>query len=296
MDGLATSVPEATEAALNGVEVFKMTGSGNDFVFVDGRASHLDFWTPPRIRAVCSRRNGIGADGLVILEPGSSAGKVRFHFFNNDGGRAPMCGNAALCATRLATRLELVPGDDMELETDAGTFRTRCLGGPGQRAEIELDDVDDVRTPKIGLVGGETSVYLATVGVPHLVVLVREGESIDLDRRGRELRFHPAIAPDGANVSFVSRNGNDWFMRTYERGVEGETLACGTGAIAAAAALAGEGHVNLPWKVKTASDEVLEIYGEPQAGSRLLSPRLRAEARLVFRSVLLTELQTDRAR
>ena len=113
---------------------YKMSGSGNDFVLLDGRVAHLADWTPARIVAACDRRTGIGADGLVLLEPAGPAA-VRMHFFNSDGGRAAMCGNAALCSTRLAARLGMASPEGMTLATDAGPVPTRCVGD-GEAAEI----------------------------------------------------------------------------------------------------------------------------------------------------------------
>lgn len=270
---------------MSGIPIHKLTGSGNDFIYIDGRRHAVADWPPERIRALCARRTGVGADGLVVLEPGSAADAVRFHFFNSDGGRAAMCGNASLCATRVAVRLGLVPGPAMVLETDAGAFRTRCLAGPGERAELFLPDVRGIDRPEIDRAAGERGIYLVTVGVPHLVVVVDDvrADPVNPRGRGRHLRFHPALGPHGANVNFVSCREGAWCLRTYERGVEDETLACGTGAVAAAAVLASQGRVRLPWSVRTASACQLEIWGSPTTDpSGIHDPGLRGEARLVF--------------
>src|SRR5436190_13831038 len=150
---------------------YKMSGSGNDFVFLDGREHSLEAWPAERIRCVCDRRQGVGADGLVLLAPeGSNA--VRMIYFNSDGSRAGMCGNAALCSTRLAARLGLARAQGMVLETDAGSYESRSAG-PGERAELRLATVP-APTPVAGLTAtdGEQRVALGIVGVPHLVVLV----------------------------------------------------------------------------------------------------------------------------
>ena len=216
---------------VSGEIIFKMSGSGNDFIFIDGRASPLVRWPPDRIRDVCTHGSGVGADGLIVLEPGSAPGHVGFTFFNSDGARAGMCGNGALCATRLAAWLELAPGDGMVLETDAGPVPARCLDGEGEQAEIEIPVPTTLSNPDIELGPGERSMWFTTVGVPHLVVLVEDLDRVALEERGRELRSHPGIGAEGANVNFVV-NGGTWLgMRTYERGVEAETLACGTGAL-----------------------------------------------------------------
>lgn len=270
--------------------IYKMSGSGNDFVFVDGRASRVADWRPEDIRAVCDRHSGVGADGLVVVEPGSGPGAVRFHFFNNDGGRAAMCGNGALCATRIAAYLGLASPAGMRLETDAGTYLSRCLEGVGERAELALGDVAPYSEPAVRLAAGEHLARLTRVGVPHLVVLVDDVAAVPLQERGRALRVDPALAPEGANVNFVSpapvsADGPAWAMRTYERGVEGETLACGTGAVAVAGCLALMGRANLPLEIRTASRRVLCVSGTLKAGG-LRQATLAGEGRLVFRSVL----------
>jgi diaminopimelate epimerase len=274
-----------------GTIVYKMSGSGNDFVFVDGRASPLSAWTPERILGVCDRHAGVGADGFVVLEPGSVPDAVRFHFFNNDGGRAAMCGNGALCATRVAAHLELARPDGMTLETDAGAYHSRCVEGDGEWAELMLGDLTQFSCPKVKLEGGEYEARLVQVGVPHLVVLVDDVGAVRLQERGRALRFDQALGPPGANVNFAGRSGSgsaggvSWTMRTYERGVEGETLACGTGAVASASVLALAGQASLPLDVRTASGRVLRVAGTVEA-SAVRAASLIGEGRLIFRAIL----------
>jgi diaminopimelate epimerase len=273
---------------MNGLVVYKLSGSGNDFVFADGRLAPVESWDAETIRQLCDRRSGVGADGFAVLEPGSAPDHIRFHFFNNDGHRAPMCGNGSLCATRMACWLELVPGSEMVLETDAGEVRTRFLGGPEQRSEFKLAAISQPQQPEIETVPGEHSVHFATVAVPHLVVVVDDVEQVSLMERGRELRLHPAMQPDGTNVNFVSGGPAAWAMRTYERGVEAETLACGTGAVACAATLCHLGLVDtLPWEVGTASGMTLAVNGRIE-GRELHDPSLIGESRLVFRALLGT--------
>jgi diaminopimelate epimerase len=271
---------------VSGDVFFKMTGSGNDFIFLDGRWASPADWPPERIRRVCARGTGVGADGVVILAPGSQPGAVRFLFYNNDGNRAAMCGNAALCATRLSAHLELSSPEAIVLETDAGLVRSRCVPGTDDRAELLLPDVARVTQPEIAPIDGEESIGFAEVGVPHLVVTVRDLDRVDLRARGRALRHHPALAPAGANINFVGRNGAGWAMRTYERGVEDETLACGTGAVACATVLTSGGEASLPFAVRTRSGTTLLVSGTPAPPVALQAPRLEGEARLVFRATL----------
>jgi diaminopimelate epimerase len=268
----------------NGIVIYKMSGSGNDFVMADGRTQPAERWTPELIREVCERGTGVGADGLVVLEPGSRPGAVRFHFFNSDGSRAPMCGNGALCATRLAAWLELAPSAGLILETDAGDVEGRCLPGE-EAAEILTPPVGELTEPAIELAPGEDSIHFTTVGVPHLIVRVDDLAAVPLLQRGRVLRAHPAV-PGGANVNFLANGDGGWAMRTYERGVEAETLACGTGAVAATAVLALAGQAEPPLQIGTASGTLLTISADLAADRSLERPRLAGPARLVFRAVL----------
>ena len=201
-----------------------------------------------------------------------------------------MCGNAALCATRLAARLGMASGDGMELETDAGVFRTRCLPDDPHGAEIVLGDVQELSEPDIRPEAGERAIAFATVGVPHLVVQV-EGDlaTVDLPKRGPELRAHPALGDGGANVNFVAADGAGWAMRTWERGVEAETLACGTGAVACAAFLLRHGATG-PIRLRSASGATLTVSGTPSPSSPVLAgATLAGEGRLVYRAVLTAE-------
>ncbi|MGH7602691.1 MAG: diaminopimelate epimerase, partial [Gemmatimonadaceae bacterium] len=149
-----------------------MTGSGNDFVFVDGRSTPLVFWTPERIRAVCARQTGVGGDGLCIVEPSSVPGGVRLHYFNRDGRRAELCGNASLCAARLSSWIELGSSEGVILETDAGLIPARALEDSDERAEILIGDVSGIVPADIELGQGESHAHFVRVGVPHVVLQV----------------------------------------------------------------------------------------------------------------------------
>ncbi|MGH7673673.1 MAG: diaminopimelate epimerase [Gemmatimonadales bacterium] len=265
-----------------------MTGSGNDFVMVDARLSAREEWSAADIRAACARGTGVGADGVVFVGPGSTAGSARMTYFNSDGSHAAMCGNAALCATRLAARLGLAPAAGMRLETDAGVIESRCYTDD-HRAELRLAAAEPPRAVQgLSTAHGERRAVLGVVGVPHLVVLVDDVDTVDLERRGRALRADRALGPPGANVNFISPGprASQWRMRTYERGVEAETLACGTGAVTAAMALDGWGLGHLPTTVITRSGQRLEVSGRRTNGGLYDELWLSGEARLVFRGVL----------
>jgi diaminopimelate epimerase len=230
---------------------------------------------------LCARGTGIGADGVVFLEAGRSAGSdFAIRYYNADGGRAELCGNASLCSVALATRLGGGDGE-VAFDTDAGVIRGRWRGAAPQidvGAVRALDtDFDAVRQ------GGERRIGYARVGVPHLVILCDDVDAVDLDRRGRELRWAPV--PDGANANFVSRAGSGWKIRTFERGVEGETLACGTGAVATGALLERWGEAESPVALETRSGRVLRVTLRRSAdGSTEAS--LSGEGRLVYRGRL----------
>ncbi len=265
------------------VPFFKMTGSGNDFVVLDGRETAPEEWSAERIRALCDRRMGAGADGLVILAP--EDGAVRMNFYNCDGGRAAMCGNAALCSTALAAHLGLGDGMGMTLKTDAGHFRTRAGAGPWT-AELNLPAFPaPAAVPGIAPEPGEADIALATVGVPHLVILVADVDQVELGRRGRELRHHPALGDAGANANFISaprRGDGAWRIRTFERGVEGETLACGTGTVAAAAYVARKGLARLPVRFRSRGGPILEVSATMEP-DQVTDVWLCGEGRLVYR-------------
>jgi diaminopimelate epimerase len=268
--------------------VYKMTGSGNDFVMVDGRFSTPGQWSAADIRRVCARGTGIGADGLVFVAPGSSSSTLRMTYYNSDGSPAAMCGNAALCSTRLAAFLGLADPAAIRLETDAGLYESRCEGGP-DRAELHLPTVARPTAPAILLQPGEERAAVAIVGVPHLVVVVEDLDRIDILSRGRALRSEPALGPQGANVNFVvARDPGEstWAMRTYERGIEAETLACGTGAVAAACCLHAWGIASLPLTLMSRSGLPLGVRASSGSAGSYEDVWLEGEARIVFRGLI----------
>ena len=271
---------------MKGTLFYKMTGSGNDFVVLDGRFTSPDRWPAERIRGICDRRTGVGADGLVILTPATAEG-VRMTYWNSDGSPGAMCGNAALCSGRISVHLELVPPGEFCLLTDAGVVRVRS-GAHRDEAEINLPDCEVPRSiPGLAPGPGEEWVAFGTVGVPHLVVLVPDVETVDVLGRGRGLRSDPRLRPAGANVNFVSRAaGPDgpWLIRTFERGVEGETLACGTGTVAAGLALAYHGDARLPITFRSRGGPQLAVRAILE-GPRATGVWLGGQGRLLFRGV-----------
>jgi diaminopimelate epimerase len=263
-----------------GLRFWKLTGSGNDFVFLDARDDLPDRWrSAEAIQALSARGTGVGADGVVYLEHGAG-GAIRMRYFNADGSAAALCGNATLCTARLAAVLGAADPAGMRIETDAGVLAARIIAG---EPEIDLSPVHEVRADEPlappAKDSGEQRVGFAKVGVPHLVVWVDDLAGVDVVGRGRPLRLTKGLA-GGANVNFVGRLGSGWGMRTYERGVEGETLACGSGAVAVGLLLATWGVATLPVALQTKSGRTVTVSGRREGDSWM--PSLRGEGRLVF--------------
>jgi diaminopimelate epimerase len=268
-------------ADLTGVRFHKMSGSGNDFVFLDGRVErYRDLETGDVIRRLCAPGTGIGADGVVWLMPAARPAAFRMRYRNKDGSLADMCGNAALCSVRLATELGVAPtGGEFLFHTDAGTLTGRLR--PDGTPEVTLSAIRDLR-PVVDArpAAGETRLGFADTGVPHVVVEVEDANQVDLPNRGRSLRYDPALGGAGANVNFLSRTPFGFRMRTYERGVEGETLACGTGAAACAAVLRSWGIEAAEYPIETTSGRILLVSIHDGEGGSL--PSLAGEGRIVF--------------
>jgi len=246
---------------------------------------------PQTVQRVCARATGIGADGIVFLEP-SDVAAVKLNYLNADGSPADLCGNATLCTTRLAVELGIADPSGFGIETPSGIVRARLVG---ELPAIDLQPVVDVRSSTDGIEpqAGERRVGFAMVGVPHIVIRCDDTATVDVVGRGRRLRHHPTM-PFGANVNFVARNAaGRWRMRTYERGVEAETLACGSGSVATAILLAAwseadgsaaEGESPRPTELETSSGRVLRVSLKRRADAWL--PTLSGEARVVFQGMV----------
>lgn len=262
----------------SGRTFYKMSGSGNDFIMVNAMTEPPgELAEPTRIQALCARGTGVGADGIVFLQPSTSA-DFQMVYLNSDGSRADLCGNASLCSTRLASELGIVSGNEFTIETDAGILAARLRGGA---PEVDLQPVSEVRpTLPFRRAEGESWIGFALAGVPHLGVRCESVESVDVVGRGRPLRHDPSLAR-GANVNFLSPDSSGgWLIRTYERGVEGETLACGTGAVASAILLVEAGEAESPVRLQTRSGRSLIV--RLRMTGRGWEPSLSGEARIVF--------------
>ncbi len=259
---------------------YKMSGSGNDFVFFDARsdtgAVH-DLDNPESVRTICATGTGIGADGVVFLQSDTYQA-FRIRYFNRDGSLGELCGNASLCSMRLARELGVIGDGQCHFETDAGAMTGHFRDGV---PEIDLQAVRELTQESVlERQPGEHRIGFADAGVPHLVVLVDDTADIDVVGRGRTLRMDRRLKA-GANVNFVAPAGPDGFIiRTYERGVEAETLACGTGAVASAALLEAWGLAGQVVRLRTKSGRILTVTLKHRDGQ--VWPSLCGEARIVY--------------
>ena len=244
------------------IPFLKMHGAANDFVVIDHRRPFLPRELGELVARLCDRRRGIGADGVLLLEAGSGA-DASMRYFNADGGAADYCGNGARCLARLGLDLGLGHAGRLRLETAVGVQTARRVGSG---IEIEFGYVEAPSEP-LRLEACERSFTGRAVraGVPHFVVEFEDLKGAAVTEWGRSLRRHPQFGPEGANVDFVARRGEGVAMRTYVRGVEGETLACGSGAIATAIWAASEG-LGSPVRVLTSGGDPL-IVGFVRRGS-----------------------------
>lgn len=265
---------------------WKMSGSGNDFVFADARSDQglAQRWSQPSfVSEVCAPHTGVGADGVAIIEM-VEGHDFRLRYFNRDGSLGELCGNASLCATRLATEIGAARPEGMSFLTEAGVIRGRIRDG---MPEIDLQAPKDLQ-PELGISrqAGEHRLGFVNTGVPHLVIQTDDLNLVSLGLRGPELRYHESL-PAGANVNWVARRPDGaWAMRTYERGVEAETLACGTGAVASAVLLATWGETEPAGVVlETRSGRKLRVRlaARPKATPM---PSLSGEGRIVFEASL----------
>jgi diaminopimelate epimerase len=238
----------------------KLNGSGNDFLLIDNMAGKLpDFDRPGFVRKVCHRTLSVGADGVIFLEPGKK-GDFRWDFYNADGSHAEMCGNGGRCAARFAVERKIAP-KSLRFETAAGLIRAEVAG---RRVKLQMTAPHGlVDEASLTLEGKKVKYSFLNTGVPHAVIFVPDVEAADVLDVGRGVRYHKAFAPRGTNVNFASVKDGELFVRTYERGVEGETLACGTGSVASAILAARKGLVSPPVPVRTRGGELLTIHFDP---------------------------------
>lgn len=280
-------------APLAGLSFTKMTGTGNDFILMDNRQAKVPKVVMPLLaEAVCKRSRSVGADGLILLSPSArvdqNLGKVDFlwDFFNADGSSAEMCGNGGRCAARFALDKGLA-GPEMVFDTLAGPIRA-WVEGPAAKLEM-VKPFDAFHGLELEAAGSMVCLDGVNTGVPHAVVPVDDLEAAPVAEMGRELRFHQHFAPAGTNVNFCAPQGGELWVRTYERGVEDETLACGTGAVAAALMAGAKGLLQSPVTVRVRSGEKLIVHYELGGDGVFSEVFLEGPASYVYEGVLNQE-------
>ncbi len=245
------------------IPFMKMSGSGNDFILIDHRESiFAEDQLKEFARKVCQTRVSIGADGLILIERSEKA-DFKWRFFNADGSEAEMCGNGGRCVARFAY-LKGIAGPSLKFETLAGILSAQV---DGKKVKLEMTKPFGLKLDETIFIDGEEQIFSSiNTGVPHAVLFVEDLEGLDIIRIGRAIRYHSFFAPSGTNANFIQlEKGSQLSIRTYERGVEDETLACGTGAVASALIAAFKGLLKSPVSIKTRGGEVLTVYFEIEA-------------------------------
>lgn len=260
------------------IEFTKMHGAGNDFIMIDDRDKTFPDENSEAIARIATRHTGVGCDGVILVQHSEQA-DFRMRFFNPDGGEVEMCGNGARCVAKFARNIGAA-ADQMSFDTVAGKLKAEIIE---DQVRLQMTPPNDWRmNQRLALSDGEIEYHFVNTGVAHVVIEVEDLENVDVHKIGAEIRYHEDFKPAGTNANFIAVTGPDSLrMRTYERGVEGETLACGTG-MTAAALIAGKlGRVTPPVKVTCAFGDVLTIgYDLNEAGAE--SVTLTGAAKYVF--------------
>jgi diaminopimelate epimerase len=289
--------PKAVDAGP--IRFMKLSGSGNDFILVDNRERVIDGRRAGVLAAkVCRHRMSVGGDGLILIERSRRA-DFKWRLFNADGSEAEFSGNGARCAARFAYLKRIAP-PRMRFDTLAGPIEAEMVRAPartGTRRRRALDQVK-IRFPaptglrlnlRLAINGTERDVHFLDTGVPHCVCLVNDPDKIDVVGLGRPIRYHERFQPAGTNVNFVSvPDPHTVRIRTYERGVEDETLACGTGSIAAALIASLVAKVESPVTVIPQSGLKLTVHFVSQ-GAAFSDVYLQGDARAVYEGDMLLD-------
>lgn len=268
----------------------KMSGNGNDFIVIDNRNGIYNEYRDNNefIKKVCARGLSVGADGVIFIENSDNKDNdFKWQFFNSDGSVAEMCGNGARCAARFAY-LEKIADKKMKFETLAGIIEAEIIENEG---EVEVKTM--LTTPfdlsldkKINVIENEYDIHSLNTGVPHAVIISDNVGNMDVHNIGSSIRYNTDFAKNGTNVNFIEVTGNNSLkIRTYERGVEGETLACGTGCAASAIIAIKKGLVNGPVKLLTSGGKTLTVYYEEDKNIVYL----QGEGRRVYTGILSEE-------
>jgi diaminopimelate epimerase len=267
---------------------YKMSGSGNDFIMIDNRGARLDVEPATLAQRLCRRAISVGADGLILVEPSSKA-DFRMRIFNADGSEAEMCGNGGRCVARFAEILGIA-GPQMAFETLAGIIRAEVNGS---QVKLQLSQPRDLSLRRsIEVDGVVQQIHSINTGVPHAILFCSGLEEVAVRELGRQIRFHPAFGPAGTNADFVTvTDSHSLAIRTYERGVEDETLACGTGVVASALVAAALGLVSSPVHVRVRGGETLTVYFDGR-GSEFREVFFEGQVRLIYQGELMEDAVT----
>jgi diaminopimelate epimerase len=260
----------------------KMNGAGNDFVMIDNRAGDVEL-RREQIARICDRHRGVGADGVLLLEPAQDGADFRMRYYNADGGEAEMCGNGARCFARFAKRVAEAR-DQVSFETPAGVIGARVVGDV---VTLSMGEPTDLRmNVRLEVDGEDAVVHHINTGVPHVVLPVARVDMVDVAAQGRTIRRHKMFSPKGANVNFLEKHGaNRIAIRTYERGVEDETLACGTGVVASALVFSALENAHTPIEVLVRGGSELTVSFE-RAGDQFRNVTLTGPAEFVFEGTI----------
>jgi len=260
----------------------KMNGAGNDFVMIDNRAGDVRL-QPEQIVRICDRHRGGGADGILLLEKGSNGADFRMRYYNRDGGEAEMCGNGARCFARFAKKVAGAP-ERISFQTPAGLIGARLHG---DLVTLNMSDPTDLRLNlRLQIDGEDAVVHYINSGVPHVVVPVARLDVVHVFTQGAAIRRHKKFSPQGANVNFIEKRGAQKILvRTYERGVEDETLACGTGVVASALIFAVTEKVDGPVSVTVRSGSELSVDFK-RAGNQFRNVTLTGPAEFAFEGTI----------
>ncbi len=240
------------------INFIKMSGGGNDFILIDNRKGILPEKKSSLVKQVCRRKISVGADGVIFVEKSGKA-DFKMRIFNPDGSEAEMCGNGARCVALFSYKGKIAK-KNMCFETKAGIIGAQIINA--QKVKIKMSEPFDLKKDlKIKINGKVLKVSFINTGVPHTVIFSSRIKTIEVEEIGRKIRRHKMFAPQGTNVDFVSLKGKtSIYLRTYERGVEAETLSCGTGSVASAIIAGLKKGFKSPVKVITQSGEIYTIY------------------------------------
>lgn len=271
---------------MKGLPFTKMSGSGNDFIIVDNRTGilHKDKINQ-FIAQVCMRKQSVGADGFILIENSDKA-DFKWHFYNADGGEVEMCGNGGRCAARFAY-LKGMASSKLSFETITGIIKAEITN---HQVKLQISNPVNLKEDfDLSIADRTLQANFINTGVPHVVILVDNLKNFDVSKIGREIRYHSMFKPAGTNANFINIiDKNNIKIRTYERGVEDETLACGTGSVAAALIASMKNKAISPVSVHTQGGEVLKIYFEKDNGN-FKNVFLEGEARVIYEGILSEE-------